>query len=248
MLFKSQFLNDSIVGGTIGISQSIVGHPFDTIKVIYQNKTSMNNVCIKTPIGLYRGIKYPIIASFLSNLSLFPLYEQIKNKMKVENNIIYNKNNNSYWPSFIGGTIGGILSTPIMFITDLAKIKKQMNGNIKINYINLIKKKGGPITLCREGIACGFYFYTYDKLNYQYNWDSFLAGRIAGCVTWTVTYPIDVLKTQQMTLNNSLRQCVRLNTKISDYWRGYIPCILRSFIVNGVSFYIYDKMKHRWNL
>lgn len=248
MLFKSQFLNDCIVGGTIGISQGIVGHPFDTIKVIYQNKTSMNNVCIKNPFGLYRGIKYPIFASFLANLSLFPLYEQIKNKMKVENNIIYNKNNNSYWPSFIGGTIGGLLSTPIVFITDLAKIKKQMNGNIKINYINLIKKRGGPITLYREGIAYGFYFYTYDKLNYQYNWDSFWAGGIAGCVTWTVTYPIDVLKTQQMTLNNSLIQCVRLNTKMSDYWRGYIPCILRSFIVNGVSFYIYDKMKHRWNL
>ena len=248
MLLKSQFLNDCIIGGTIGISQGIVGHPFDTIKVIYQNKTSMNNVCIKNPFGLYRGIKYPIFASFLANLSLFPFYEQIKNKMKVENNIIYNKNNNSYWPSFIGGTIGGLLSTPIVFITDLAKIKKQMNGNIKINYINLIKKRGGPITLYREGIAYGFYFYTYDKLNYQYNWDSFWAGGIAGCVTWTVTYPIDVLKTQQMTLNNSLRQCVRLNTKISDYWRGYIPCILRSFIVNGVSFYIYDKMKHRLNL
>ena len=107
MIFKSRFFNECFVGGTIGISQGIVGHPFDTIKVIYQNKTSLKNVRIINPFGLYRGVKYPVFASFLTNLSLFPLYENIKCHIKERKKIIYNDNNTSYWPSFYAGSVGG---------------------------------------------------------------------------------------------------------------------------------------------
>ena len=243
MIFKSRFLNECFVGGTIGISQGIVGHPFDTIKVIYQNKTSLRNVRIINPLGLYRGVRYPVFASFLTNLSLFPLYENIKRRIKERKNIIYNNNNTKYWPSFFAGSVGGFLSTPLVFVTDMAKIKKQIQCNSKINYFNIIKKKGVYITCCRESIASGFYFYTYDKMYYQYDLNSFCAGGIAGCMGWTLTYPIDVLKTQQMATNKSIRQCIILNKSIRDYWRGFAPCIIRSFIVNGVSFYLYEKMK-----
>ena len=44
MLFEPYVWKDCLIGGIIGISQGIVGHPFDTIKVIYQNKSSLNSV------------------------------------------------------------------------------------------------------------------------------------------------------------------------------------------------------------
>ena len=72
----------------------------------------------------------------------------------------------------------------------------------------------------RESIACGFYFYTYDKLNTNYN--SFFSGGMAGCVAWTMTYPIDVLKTQQMTTNYSIKNCIKLNKNPRDISVGII--------------------------
>ena len=242
MLIDTRLLKDFFIGGIIGGSQGIVGHPFDTIKVAYQNKSTLNTIQINNILGLYRGVRYPIYASFLTNLSLFPVYERVKRNILLQYNITYDKANTTHWPSYIGGAIGGLLSTPIVYITDMAKIKKQMNPKSIINYRKLIKNRGLLLTMYRESIAGGFYFYTYDKLNTNYN--SFLSGGMAGCVTWTMTYPIDVLKTQQMTTNYSIKNCIKLNKNPQDYWRGYTPCLARSFIVNGVSFYIYDNLKY----
>ena len=242
MLIDMFLWKDCCVGGIIGVSQSIVGHPFDTIKVVYQNKSTLTTTQINGISELYRGVRYPIYASFLTNLSLFPVYEKVKRNILLHYNITYDKANTTHWPSYISGTIGGLLSTPIVYITDMAKIKKQMNPKSTINYRKLIKNRGLLLTMYRESIACGFYFYTYDKLNTNYN--SFFSGGMAGCVAWTMTYPIDVLKTQQMTTNYSIKNCIKLNKNPRDYWRGYTPCLARSFIVNGVSFYIYDNLKY----
>jgi solute carrier family 25 (mitochondrial carnitine/acylcarnitine transporter), member 20/29 len=242
MIIDTYLWKDFFIGGIIGVSQGIVGHPFDTIKVVYQNKSSLNTMKINSIFGLYRGVRYPIYASFLTNLSLFPIYEKVKRDILLQYDIKYDNTNTTYWPSYIAGTIGGLFSTPIVYITDMAKIKKQMDPNYTINYRKLIKNRGLMLTTYRESIAYGFYFYTYDKLNHNYN--SFFSGGMAGCVTWTMTYPIDVLKTQQMTTNYSIKNCIKLNKNPRDYWRGYIPCLARSFIVNGVSFYIYDNLKY----
>ena len=191
MLFEPYIWKDCLIGGIIGISQGIVGHPFDTMKVIYQNKSSLNSVKINNMNGLYRGLKYPIYANFLTNMTIFPIYEKTKRTILTNYDITYNKTNTIFWPSYIAGTIGGFLSTPLIYITDLAKIKKQMKPNNKINYKILIKNKGLLLTMYRESFAFGIYFYTYDKLNKNYN--SFFSGGMAGCMSWTITYPIDVI-------------------------------------------------------
>jgi solute carrier family 25 (mitochondrial carnitine/acylcarnitine transporter), member 20/29 len=242
MLLDTFLWKDYFIGGIVGVSQGIVGHPFDTIKVVYQNKSSLNSTRIHNIVGLYRGVNYPVYASFLTNVTLFPIYEKVKRDILIQHNITYNSTNTAHWPSYIAGTIGGLLSTPVVYITDTAKIKKQMNPNSIINYRKIIKHKGLLLTTYRECIASGFYFYTYDKLNSNHN--SFFSGGMAGCVAWTITYPIDVLKTQQMTTNYSIKKCIQLNKNTRDYWRGYTPCLIRSFIVNGVTFYVYDNLKY----
>ena len=241
MLLDTYIWKDYFIGGIVGVSQGIVGHPFDTIKVVYQNKSSLSTMKINNIREMYRGVRYPVYASFLTNGTMFPIYEKVKRNILLQYNITYNKANTTHWPSYVAGTVGGFLSTPIVYITDIAKIKKQMNPNCTIEYRKIIKHKGILLTTCRESIACGFYFYTYDKLHRDYS--SFFSGGMAGCVTWTITYPIDVLKTQQMTTNHSIKKCIQLNKNPIDYWRGYTPCLIRSFIVNGVSFFVYDNMK-----
>ena len=47
---------------------------------------------------------------------------------------------------------------PIVYITDTAKIKKQMNPNSIINYRKIIQHKGLLLTTYRECIASGFIF------------------------------------------------------------------------------------------
>ena len=57
-------MKDIIAGGISGISQTIVGYPLDTLKVLTQNKMKLNSISLK---NLYRGVKYPLQSSVITN-------------------------------------------------------------------------------------------------------------------------------------------------------------------------------------
>ena len=74
----TRILHDLTVGFSIGIAQAIVGHPLDTIKVIWQNKLTFSQVGIVRPIDLYRGFSFPFALNLCTNMTVFPLYEWSK--------------------------------------------------------------------------------------------------------------------------------------------------------------------------
>ena len=63
-------MKEFYLGLMVGLVQTGIGHPLDTIKTNYQNKNKLelSKNRIQT---LYRGIRYPMIASVMTNGCLF---------------------------------------------------------------------------------------------------------------------------------------------------------------------------------
>ena len=81
----------------VGLNQTIVGLPFDTVKVWMQNKYPIWNKPFK---AYYRGWKPELFNSLISNNIVFPVHAYT---------LPYTKN------SFISGFLGGAIASPAIF-------------------------------------------------------------------------------------------------------------------------------------
>ena len=210
-------MNEIIPGFCAGIAQTVVGHPLDTIKVLIQNKKPIKNLNLR---DLYKGWRYPMAMSILFNSSVFPINEKI-----------YKYTDNHY----ISGFITGIVVSPIVYTFDIGKIKQQTNQKIK--FTDFYKTKGIYSTILRESLATSLYFGSYHFC--KDNMDAFFAGGIAGFTNWTLTYPLDVIRSRQIAQNISLIDAYRQK----NLWNGFTVCIMRAVIVNASIFKVYDTTK-----
>ena len=94
------------------------------------------------------------------------------------------------------------------------------------------------MTFNREILAMGSYFGFIIILKMK-KCSILLSGGLAGLINWTLTYPLDVIRSRQIAQNISVKQA--LNQK--KLWGGYSACAFRAIIVNASSFYIYEIMK-----
>jgi len=253
-------MKEYLFGNLFGISQVIIGHPFDTIKTNMQNSNIQNfkdiQKYIKNPKTLYRGISYPLLMNCIGTSFLFGNY-----------NYFYKETDNRLVAGILSGMISAVILTPF----DYKKIQLQTSTNIIQNtatqatiiekyiykdintdkhtviyrnkYIKYIKKyySGFPYTLSRESIAIPIYFYTYHYLNEITN--PFISGGLAGINSWLFTYPIDTLKTRkQLYQHKTLRELINLGS----LYKGLSITLLRAFIVNGTSFYLYEFIKKQY--
>ena len=199
-----------LMGSIIGITQTIVGHPLDTLKI-----RSQNNISRHLFKNLYNGVSYPLMVSLYSNSLLFGIFDYSK---KQTNNI------------FLSGVLSGGCMSFVVNPLEVYKIKKQNNINIKIPLY-----RGLPIMIVRESIASGVYFSTFFYLKERHN--SFISGGIAGWGSWLLTYPLDTIKTRIQS-NPTIKYIEAYKTR--QLWKGFTYCSYRAFLVNGISFYIYD--------
>ena len=202
----------------VGIAQTVVGHPFDTLKVLYQNKSTINNITIR---NLYRGWKFPMFSASLFNCTVFPVYER---------SYKYTKNH------YVSGGLAGLVASPTIYSLDVGKIKKQVHQPLQLK--DFYKTKGLVTTIARDIPAMSFFFGMYNTCK-NAGMDPIVAGGIAGFFRWTSIYPIDVIRTRQMARNISIRQAL----KERNLWKGYSVCAARSVIVNAVNFKVYETAK-----
>tara|TARA_B110000208_G_C11745874_1_gene421708 strand:- start:255 stop:932 length:678 start_codon:yes stop_codon:yes gene_type:complete len=212
--------NDFYNGIIVGTVQTLIGHPFDTLKVLQQTGVTINYNNIYST-RLFRGILYPMCGSGLFNSIQFGTYQYFNNKI-----------DNILLPGLLSGFISGIIINPI----DMLKINRQLNNNRKLNLV-----RGTHITCMRESLSTVIYFNTYYKcMEYskkKKSFDSFLAGGTAGVLSWFFTYPIDIVKTRIQSY-----KCYGVSQAL---WMGGLThglsfCLARAFIVNGSGFAAYN--------
>ena len=72
----------------------------------------------------------------------------------------------------------------------------------------------------------------------SYNISSFNSGCISGVLNWGITYPIDVIRTRQISQNVSFLEAY----KQGALWKGLGVVLCRAMLVNGSIFYTRDKV------
>ena len=211
-------MTPEFIAGTInGITQGLIGHPLDTIKVLQQNKQKWFGLPIK---NYYLGLAYPLYGQIIKNSLTFDMNSRLVN-MNITNN-------------FVTGGITGMYMSPILYYIDVFKIRRQTGTSLR--FYDFINYKGILLTTLRESIGCSLYLGSYFKLR-EYEYNSFIAGGTAGIINWTFSYPIDVVRTRQITYNFPIVDCI----KYGSLYRGLTLCCLRSFIVSSLGFTIYEK-------
>ena len=233
-------MQEYIIGNIVGISQVFIGHPFDTIKTNIQNGNSINSYIIN-PQLLYKGLRYPLILNSFSTSLVFGSYDYFNKKF-----------NNKLYAGVLSGIINAIILTPF----DYKKIQSQIhtpykqphiqdNLKYKNNSLNNVFKtyySGFIYSLSRETIAIPIYFYTYYYLVDNQYANPFVAGGVAGVNSWLITYPIDTIKTRkQIYQHKSLKDII----KSGNIYNGLTITLIRAFIVNSSSFFIYDYIKNK---
>tara|TARA_B110001450_G_scaffold248007_1_gene263684 strand:- start:2324 stop:2980 length:657 start_codon:yes stop_codon:yes gene_type:complete len=215
-------MKDIIPPLAIALTEVSIGHPFDTAKVLIQNRKKWLRL---PPSHYYRGWRFPLFCSSIFNCTVFPMYDKT---------IEYT---NNYW---LSGFLSGLVVAPIVFALDTFKIKKQINQPISFN---LLKPMHGIwSTTARESIAMSVYLGTYNTMK-DNGYNSLLAGASAGLVNWTTTYPIDVIHSRQIAQHISIKDSI----KMGNLWKGYPICATRAVLVNACSLTAYEYAKKMLN-
>ena len=211
-----------------GLTQVIISYPFDTFKIKYQTDSKI----VITYKNIFKGIKYPIY-------TIIPI---ITLQFSLENYLSNFTSNR-----FISGAITGIIVSPIVSITDLYRIREQHSITNKINITN-----GIDITLLREMLAISVYFGSYNTIkNYMIeqkineSLSIITSGGICGSLSWTLTYPIDVIKSR---IQSNKVYSIKEGYKKGKLWKGLLICNIRSILINSIGFFVYEKTKDNLNL
>lgn len=213
-------MTDFLSAFCVGLTQTSVGHPFDTAKVLIQNNKPLKNLSLK---DYYKGCKFPMTTSILFNCTVFPVYERT---------IDYTNSR------LISGALAGVVVTPFVFCSEVGKIRQQTNQAISLQ--SFLKSRGRISTFARETVAMSAYFgmykYTRDDLEFY----PLFAGASAGLATWTLTYPFDIISSRQIAQELTIPEAI----KIGKLWSGYSICATRAVIVNALNFWTYETVKN----
>ena len=231
-------MKDIIASSCVGIGQLAIGHPFDTAKILIQNKKPWYSLPVT---HYYRGWRFPLMYSSIFNVICFTTHERT-----------YKYTNNH----FASGFLGGLAISPFAYVLESFKIKYQVNNkstnnqqlrlNSKIiqQTIQQIKTiRGMPSLVTRESLAMGIYFETFHRLKTHID-STLICGGLTGVLSWTLTYPIDVIMSRQVAQNITIIQAIQQK----NLWRGFGVCIMRAMLVNAVNFKIYETVMNSKHL
>jgi hypothetical protein len=257
-----EYLQHFVAGMASGACLSAVGYPFDTIKVRMQTNPEFTSVfdCVAKTYrlqgigGFYRGVTSPLSASVLLNSTLFTSYGYAKN--------FFPKHSAS--SNFICGAIAGTAASLVMTPVELFKINAQiqMKGNLYTGPFQCAKAifqtkgirgfyRGLIATILRDSLGRGIYFLTYEHLKNLYGpniqkHQVMIAGGFTGLVVWSAIIPLDTIKSQVQSGNDSWTACyskIMRSTGIRGFYRGMTPILLRSFPANAASLLGYEITK-----
>lgn len=206
-------------GFAFGISQTLIGYPFDTLKVWSQNYAKIKPPK-RTFTNLYRGIQYPLLqAPFLTGIS-FGVY-----------NRIYQQTENTYIAGSFAGVVSSIVHTPL----DFYKIGRQQQSTINNTWYSSFRF--WHVVAMREVPSNALYYTTYYNMR-EIEVPILFSGGIAGLCSWTLTYPLDTIKTKiQAGLTTSIREAI----EEGNLWKGLSFAAIRAVCVNAIGFSVYEQ-------
>lgn len=215
-MVDSSTLPHTLAGLCVGFSETLVGYPFVTAKVLIQNRQPF--------LGLrwrryYQGVKYPLVSSVGFNTLVFPVHQTLHDRG---------------YSHVLSGGLAGLAVAPQTWFIDTFTIRRQTDQRVELGMFR--GARGFGMTVARETMALSAYFGTYHKFRESCN--SVVSGGAAGLANWTLTFPVDTLRTRQIAQKCSVREALAQGR----LWRGYGVAAARAVVVNAASFTVYEQM------
>lgn len=168
-----------IPGFSMGVTRSIVSHPFEILKIKSQLE-------IKNKINLFKGLHYSIIASGMERGCQFFLYDFFK------------KNNDS---NFISSCKSSSLSTIVGIPYNFYIVNKTViNQNVNFTFTKLIKTF--PLEYSRCFLGSSIFLYSYNELK-DNNIPLWICAFTGTTTVWCITYPLDNIRNQVISNKNN---------------------------------------------
>ncbi|QDZ24926.1 mitochondrial carrier protein [Chloropicon primus] len=295
MLLKPLKYSKDVVAGTCGgIVVTLIGHPFDTLKVRLQAQSIANPVysgvvdCFKQTVskegvrGLYKGMSSPLAGQMAFRASLFTAFAQSKKFLAGQ------QEGGLTQPQFFiaGGMTGAVISFtegPVDFYKSqmqVQAIKAAENpGTLKQPSMvetvrSSIRHNGirGPFqgvgaTMLRNIPANAVYLGSFEYFKSltceKYSCKPsdlsvpalFSMGGLAGSLYWALLFPADVVKSRMQsdsivksertykTIPGTIKSLYRQGG-IKVFYRGFLPCMMRSTPANGIMLMTVDKVRN----
>ncbi|OLL21887.1 Solute carrier family 25 member 45 [Neolecta irregularis DAH-3] len=262
----AESINDFVAGYISGVSGLVLGNSLDVRKISVQSSRPQTGIF--EPILFFHGILPPLLSLGVLNAILFTCYGQ---SIRWLNDSRCHPQ--SWSKVYAAGAISGLgvffVSTPTELLKCRVQIEKGEN-TWKVLDRTLRQDglgglyRGGLVTVLRDTIGYGFYFWGYEISKHYLDLFSdtqktFIAGGLAGILSWTSVYPLDVLKTRYQIHSTSLGSL--LPQKYSSTWdcakktyaeggapifaRGLGIATIRAFLVNSVTFCVYEFLYKR---
>jgi hypothetical protein len=201
-------------GFAMGVTRSIISHPFEMMKL-----KSQMNIQENFHKNLFRGLHLSIITNSLERGIQFYYFDKFKRT-------------HSTWVSSL---YSSLISTSLSLPYNIILLRK----NILNDTLNVSRKallQSAALEYKRNLLGSTIFLYSYEtykttcKIHYQ------AAGVLSGITVWLLTYPIDNIKNQLIAKNT-------LNFSLPFLYKGIQYPIARSFPSAIAGFYVFEKMK-----
>lgn len=233
----------SVVSGSVGgVCATLVGHPFESVKVRLQTGQTKNLFS-----NVYAGIMSPLAG--VTPLWAFAYFSYRAADRALPDDM------STLTRGSIAGAFSGIASVVIKTPVEAVKVVAQNNHISAGGAIRKLMAEQGLLGLYRGNLATIMHmgpsqaaFFSAYELSREWlltqdlnmNVVSFCAGGMAGMVEWTLFMPTDVVKTKtQTTLGLRVRDAWGRTYRefgVRGFYKGYLPTILRAFPANGAAF------------
>lgn len=273
---------------------TLIGHPFDTLKVRLQAQSIANPVynglvdCFKKTVskegikGLYKGMSSPLAGQMAFRASLFTSFAQSKIFLSSQQN----GGSLSQAQFFMAGAMtGGVVSFaegPIDFYKSQMQVQaikaaenpalkqpsmaETVKTSVRLNGVRGPFQGLGATLLrnipanavyfgsfeCFKGLACEQYDCKPSDLSVG---ALFSMGGLAGSLYWALLFPADAIKSKMQSDSISYGdrkfktiagavQTLYKEGGVGCFYRGFLPCMLRSTPANGIMLMTVDKVRN----
>jgi solute carrier family 25 carnitine/acylcarnitine transporter 20/29 len=252
-----------ITGALYGVTNSLVGHPLDTVKTKmqvtkeYQGKSMTNSIKLlyksEGLFGFFRGVFPPMLGGSLFRSVQFACFEALYTKLE----------KHSFWTQSIPFTagleprvlIGGIASGTSRAIIECpfeySKVQRQTGQ------VWAYKKmyQGFKVVWMRSVGLMTTYFSVVDFFRRNTNafknqYGIFLMNGICACIGFIYIWPLEIIKNQIQSMKNvegktSVLKLIKIRIKehglFNGLYRGSLPGLLSVYIRNGVAMVVMIK-------
>ena len=237
-------LKELIPGLAQGIVRVGVSYPFDAIKVYMQKGVyvstwdCLKNINLKV---LYRGSQLSFILIPIDRSFQYFLAEDIKKKY------------NSYIAGFVTGGISSVYQVPLQYITTNALLTQNYKNiwhfTKNTQFKNLYKGYNVELVRClmASTIYLGSYMHIRDNIdpNKVIYLSPFIGG-VSSIITWLTVFPLDTIRTQKQTSQNTIMTIIKELYKqngVKRFYLGVTPILIRTIPSSAFGMFIYEFVK-----